>query len=158
MSDNLNFNILEDTLSFTLAESAISVDIVEETIDVINNDVTIQPVTVEDVFIISASNECLDFDITEDVLVFNNSEILVVTKVYNLGDGEEMPYAKRVDFENDDTIIYKGDAPVGSAETVALWRIQRITINAEGDATTEWAGGTDQFIHKWSDHLTLEYI
>jgi hypothetical protein len=69
---------------------------------------------------------------------------------------EEMPYAKRVDFITDDE-LYKGEAAVGSSESDPVWRIRKLTIGSDSDVTEVWAGGSAQYIHAWSDRLTLTY-
>lgn len=66
-------------------------------------------------------------------------------------------YAKRVDFTNNETIIYIGEASPGSADSAAVWRIRRLTIAGDGDVTTEWANGSALFSHIWDDHLILSY-
>ena len=73
------------------------------------------------------------------------------------GGEDEVPYAKRTDFENNDTIVYRGEADPGSADASAVWRIKRITFNAEGDATEEWADGNANFDNVWNDRATLSY-
>lgn len=70
--------------------------------------------------------------------------------------GDEVDYATRVDFDGE-TIIYRGEAVPGSAESSAVWRIRRITLNAEGDATTEYAEGDAQFDNIWNDRASLSY-
>ncbi len=69
---------------------------------------------------------------------------------------DEMIYAKRVDFDGE-TVIYRGEAQVGSAETAAVWRIRRITLTPQGDATEEWAGGTASFNKVWVDRTALVF-
>lgn len=69
---------------------------------------------------------------------------------------EEMPYAERTDFVND-TVIYKGQAAVGSAESDPVWRIWRLDLGADGDVTKTWAGGSAGFVHSWTGRLGLSY-
>ncbi len=78
-----------------------------------------------------------------------------------VGDGstttdEEMPYAKRVDFVSENE-LYKGEAIVGSSETLSVWRIRRITIGVDGDVTEVWANGNANYINMWSNRLTYSY-
>jgi hypothetical protein len=70
--------------------------------------------------------------------------------------GETMPYAKRTDFVGDD-VIYKGEAEPGSDELDPVWRISKITFVGE-DATEQWAGGTANFVHVWTNRTSLTYI
>lgn len=69
---------------------------------------------------------------------------------------EDMTYSKRTDFIND-YLLYRGEAPVGTLNTTALWRIRRITIGFDGDVTEEWANGNASFMNAWTDRTTLEY-
>lgn len=69
---------------------------------------------------------------------------------------EEMPYSKRIDFINDN-LFYKGEAVVGASESDSVWRIRRVTIGSDSDVTELWANGSAQFIHAWSDRLTITY-
>jgi hypothetical protein len=69
---------------------------------------------------------------------------------------EEMPYAKRTDFESD-TVLYKGEAAVGSAESAAAWRISRMTFAVDGDVKQEWAEGSALFNKVWDDRATYLY-
>lgn len=70
--------------------------------------------------------------------------------------GEEMTYAKRIDFITDDE-FYKGEAAVGSVESAAVWRIRKTTVAGDGDVTEVWADGTDAFSKQWSQRLTYTY-
>ena len=68
-----------------------------------------------------------------------------------------MPYATRVDFVGD-SIIYRGEAEPGAAENAPAWRVARITLGAaDGDVTTEWAGGSAAFVHAWAQRAALAY-
>lgn len=70
---------------------------------------------------------------------------------------EEVPYAKRVDFDIDEN-VYIGEAVVGSGDGAPLWRIKFIEfINNDGDADIKWADGTADFIKTWNDRLSYTY-
>ena len=69
---------------------------------------------------------------------------------------EEMVYAKRTDFISD-SLLYRGEAIVGSLNSSPLWRIRRITIDTDDDITEEWAGGDAQFNNIWDNRLSLSY-
>lgn len=64
--------------------------------------------------------------------------------------------ATRVDVASS-TITYVGKAPVGTAEGSAAWKIYRLTTNAEGDVTTEYAGGTTTYNKVWTNRAGLSY-
>ena len=65
-------------------------------------------------------------------------------------------YAKRVDFISD-TLLYRGEATPGSAESAAVWRIRRIAFAADDDVTEEWATGAATFDQVWDDRASLSY-
>lgn len=74
-----------------------------------------------------------------------------------MGREDEMLYAKRTDFYNDDT-IFKGEAEVGTLDSEALWRIHRLIISdVDGDVTEEWAEGTGTFDKIWNNRLDYTY-
>lgn len=70
---------------------------------------------------------------------------------------DDMPYARRTDFVGD-TIIYIGEAAVGSADASAVWRIRRLTLTLpDSDVTEEWADGNSQFDNVWNNRAGLTY-
>ena len=69
---------------------------------------------------------------------------------------EEMPYAKQVDFLNDNE-LYKGEAAVGSLVTTTAWRIHKIVIGIDGDVSETWASGNSNYDKSWSNRLTYTY-
>lgn len=66
------------------------------------------------------------------------------------------PYATRIDFISE-TVFYKGEAAVGSADSSGVWRISKTTMGVDGDVTSIWANGSDSFTNAWTDRLTLGY-
>lgn len=82
---------------------------------------------------------------------------LIVSDIrFGSGGGEEEVY----DIEIDDTmsgVIYIGQALPGSVVTDPVWRIRKITEALDGDSSAQWAGGTNEFIHPWTDRLSLAY-
>lgn len=79
------------------------------------------------------------------------SEVLV-----QVVEDSSMPYAKRVDFIDDDN-FYKAEAIPGTLDTEAGWRISKVSIAPDGDSITLWAGGNASFNKVWGDHLTEVY-
>lgn len=69
---------------------------------------------------------------------------------------EDMLYSKRIDFITD-TLLYKGEALVGSSESSPIWRIRRITIGNDNDVTEVWAEGTANFDKIWANRAALSY-
>lgn len=73
------------------------------------------------------------------------------------GDSEENNlYSKRVDFITD-TLLYKGEATVGSSEASPVWRIRRITIGNDSDVEEVWANGNADFDKIWANRVSLNY-
>lgn len=70
---------------------------------------------------------------------------------------EKQMLASQVDFTNNETIIYRGEALPGTALSAGSWRIRRLTISPDNDVSTQWADGNDQFDNIWDDRLTLSY-
>lgn len=66
-------------------------------------------------------------------------------------------YSKRIDFVSDN-LLYKGEAPVGSPESGAYWRIRKIVIGEDNDVTETWAAGTAEFNQIWANRASLTYI
>jgi len=69
---------------------------------------------------------------------------------------DELTYAKRVDFINDN-LLYKGEATVGSLDANASWRIRKITIASDNDISETWADGVDTFNKVWDNRLSYIY-
>lgn len=51
---------------------------------------------------------------------------------------------------------YVGEATIGTAQSSALWRAQKISISG-GTATITWAGGSDSFNNVATDLTSLSY-
>lgn len=82
----------------------------------------------------------------------------LVSGVYVTVQGEEaLAQAERVDFTTNGTVIYRGEAAPGTAESASAWRIRRITLAADDDATTVWADGNSDYDNVWSNRLILSY-
>ena len=88
----------------------------------------------------------------------------IYTKVagsWNLqGNMGEVALTSRVDQVDPDAtpeIIYRGRALPGTLESVASWRIERITIAVDGDVTTVFADGDDLFDNIWNNRASLSY-
>lgn len=106
--------------------------------------------------------ECLVIDPPAELAVVEiAAEVVEIVEIAEQGPagptgGESMPYAKRVDAVGE-SIIYKGEAVPGSAESDPAWRISRITL-AGDDLVEEWASGTAAFVHAWSAREGYEYV
>lgn len=76
------------------------------------------------------------------------------------GNMSEVALTSRVDQVDPDAtpeIIYRGNALPGTAESAASWRIERITIQADGDVETLFADGNDSFDNIWTNRASLSY-
>lgn len=75
------------------------------------------------------------------------------------GGTTEVQLAKRIDETMDGLTIYIGEAQPGTADTTAAWRIKRITFIGpeDTDLNIEWAAGASDFVHSWSNRLSLLY-
>ena len=92
----------------------------------------------------------------EGVTQPQHQEIIYAQTVQLFTEDEKM-YASRVDFTNNDTVIYRGEAAPGSLETDAVWRIRRITVLSDNDVIVEFADGDENFDNVWANHLSLVY-
>jgi hypothetical protein len=54
-------------------------------------------------------------------------------------------------------VTYRGDALPGTAEAAALWRVQRLTMQSDGDTEIVFADGNDNFDNIWDNRLSLTY-
>jgi hypothetical protein len=120
-------------------------------------------VSVDEATVVETPGTAVEIVVSPTELVVDDTSATVVEVVesgpqtFILPEEAEM-YAKRVDFNADQTIIYRGEASPGSSESVAVWRIRRLTFTgAEGDVTEEWANGAALFDQVWDDHLILSY-
>lgn len=69
---------------------------------------------------------------------------------------EDQVYSKRIDFISD-SVLYRGEAAVGSSESSSVWRIRKITIASDNDISETWADGVATFNKVWTDRLTYTY-
>jgi hypothetical protein len=70
---------------------------------------------------------------------------------------EDMVYAKRIDFLDENT-IYRGEAPVGTSDNAPNWRIRLVSIAGDGDVSEQWASGTAAFDKIWADRASYTYL
>jgi len=88
-----------------------------------------------------------DYRNVPDTLIFN---------VSNISEYAEVSFipTKYIDDDND-PILYIGEAKPGSDPADAVWRIKK--INLEIDDAITWAEGTSQYANTWNDRLTYTY-
>lgn len=133
-----------DEISVSVLQNETTISVVELAVDVTQSD--------EEHVELAVSSEVIGIEAVSGVPTV---EVGAYGQAPNVTE-ETIMYATRVDFFSD-TVIYRGEAAPGSAESSPVWRIRRITFAPDGDATTEWAGGTAGFAQVWDDRATLGY-
>jgi hypothetical protein len=77
-----------------------------------------------------------------------------------LAGSGDTSHARRIDFVGE-SILFKGEAAPGTADTAPAWRIKRIEFtpgpDGQQDVSETWAGGTADFVHAWTDRETLNF-
>ena len=113
MADNLEVKVSDDQLNVSITDSdslAVNIDDgqplgIQIVDDNINAPLQDDNITVEQ------TEEALTVETKEDSLSVDMESVVIIRQVVE----DEVPLAKRVDFENNDTLIYRGEAAVGSA-------------------------------------------
>lgn len=141
--------IIQDTCSVDIKEIE-TTDILEVTSD--NTlDILVVPTPTYEVSITDASI---------DVVLQEQPSVILTNTAGPQGPAgaaeEEMVYSKRVDFVGD-TIIYKGEAQVGTSESSSLWRLRKLIIEPDDDVSEIWADGTASFIFTWDERASKGY-
>ena len=93
--------------------------------------------------------------INGQVLVYNSTTNQWENQTISTTEGEDVQ-AKRTDMVGD-TIIYQGEAVVGTLNSASTWRIRLITLAVDGDVSTTWAEGNSNYNKVWNDRLTYTY-
>lgn len=134
-----------------------------ESVTVNPNEETVSLTQTVETIVRDANDPCL-LTLTETETVVQTQEKTDTIVIVSAGPqgpagpaGEEdMPYAKRIDWISD-SVLYKGEAAVGSLESAAAWRIQRITLAADDDVTVVWADGVSDFTKIWDNRAGYTY-
>jgi len=80
-----------------------------------------------------------------------------VTEIPPIEIGAQAGQATRVDFITDN-LLYRGEAPAGTADAASGWRIRKITIGAvDGDVIETWADGNSNYDNVWDNRLSYTY-
>jgi hypothetical protein len=97
---------------------------------------------------------------TYNVVIDNNAVEVTVADVILKETIEYVTEEDEVyDIEVDTSVpnvTYVGQAMPGTPASVASWRIKKITETSTG-SSVDWANGAADFVHAWTDHLTLTY-
>ena len=54
-------------------------------------------------------------------------------------------------------VTYRGDATPGTLTSASAWRIQRMTVQSDGDTEVLFADGNDNYDNIWDNRLSLSY-
>lgn len=148
MSDTHVFNITEEAFVFTVLENILDLSVAD------------QPVTFD------VSELAITFPVIEEALIFTADSDQLTFDLAGIGiqgpagppgiNEDDIVYAKRIDWISD-TVLYRGEADVGSASSSAVWRIRRITLGDDDDVTEEWANGDAAFDKIWDNRAGFTY-
>lgn len=65
---------------------------------------------------------------------------------------------KRLDYDQNGTLLYIGVANPGSLESEPVWRISKLTYNQQNNLNMIlWAHGTMRFDNVWDDRASFSY-
>ena len=111
--------------------------------------------------IVSKDKNTLIVQDTENTVIAQErtTNIIEVTPIIKpvYSEEDEIMYSKRVDFISDNE-LYRGEAQPGTPESIALWRVRKITISGvDNDIVETWADGTDAFTKIWDNRLSYSY-
>ena len=114
-------------------------------------------------------------EVTETVIITGQNETLIVeaspgqnATIITVGEqgpagvsgeGGSAVYAHRVDLSHR-PVLYRAEAQPGSDPADNVWRIRKLVYLLSGDdisLDTQWAEGTEEFIHVWDERLTYTY-
>lgn len=151
MSDNISVITSTDVIEVIDPTTQVPITITEDVISVGSG---------TDEIAITVNNDVIDVNESTPVIQVTDEQTVIQPNVGDVHvqvmEDSDVPYAKRTDFEGD-SIIYRGEAPVGSDENVAVWRIRRLTIAADDDVAEEWANGDAKFDKVWLDRTSEVY-
>lgn len=75
----------------------------------------------------------------------------------NLGAVALTTRTDTVDPDATPEVTYRGTALPGTATSASSWRVERITIQSDGDVEILYADGNDSFDNIWDNRLALSY-
>ena len=144
---------MSDVLIIVETENLVTDEGAREVLEVQSGaDVVSETVTVAEVLLELGSTELLEGRFDPSVLI----ELVAGPQGPPGVSEDDVKYCKRVDFINEN-LFYKGEAVPGSSTVNPVWRIVRTTVGLDGDVTDEWANGTADFVHAWTDRATYAY-
>ena len=67
-------------------------------------------------------------------------------------------YTVAIAYDASNNAEYVGEAPPGTSQGTARWRIKKITYDASNNATdVQWASGTNEFDKEWDKRENYTY-
>lgn len=100
-----------------------------------------QPISVDVI-----NEQTTDAGVTIDGVLLKDGEVELPKKALRLDDTGVTP-----------KLLYLGKGAPGIVDSAALWSIQKITFNAQGDAEILWADGDSDEDNIWNNRLSLSY-
>ena len=81
--------------------------------------------------------------------------LLLAPLAIAVADGE---WAVRMEYDASDNPIYIGKALPGTAGTASAWQLKYLTYDASGNCIAiQYAGGTEDFLFKWTLRASYTY-
>lgn len=75
----------------------------------------------------------------------------------NVGEVAQTTRSDTIDPTVFPEVTYRGDATPGTATSAAAWRVQRLTLQSDGDVEVLFADGNDSYDNIWDNRLSLSY-
>lgn len=63
----------------------------------------------------------------------------------------------RIEYDNQGNAIYIGKAKAGSAESSAVWQLQKMTYDNKGMTERNFASASTKFEFAWTNRAALSY-
>lgn len=136
VTENIDAKITEEIIHVSNATDHVNVSSTQETIDVESGIDSVAVVT--------------------DVTTVQPHVVDTLIHVTKVGE-EDILYTRRVDFQNDDTLIYRGEADIGTLDAEPKWRVRRLLIASDDDVVEEYADGSAAFNKIWDDRASFTY-
>lgn len=100
---------------------------------------------VDDLYNVVIDNDKVTVEIADVIIKERVEYVTEEDEVYDIEVDTSVP-----------NVTYVGQAMPGTPAGVASWRIKKITETSTG-SSVDWANGSADFVHAWTDHLTLTY-
>lgn len=153
--------VSENAVTVTASEQAVTVTATEQAVSIVAQTSPVSITTQTTAVTVSA--------VTTAVTVTASAQDVTVVSVGTQGppgvsaEDLSMLYRKLVDIEEDTptaglTTIYIGWASPGAGDgSAAVWKVQKLVLNAEDDITTSGFAPSALFNQVWDDRVSLVY-